>query len=168
MLIAVSTHAASVIHLICRGGAAGNTYLNMTSYPDINETEIDYSFAHYKGSSDNVNRDGSHLGPGECSWATAVLQSKYDTLVYYIKPGHTIQSNVVYPLADKKSKTINYSGFATWDADASDPNQAFLPAINGYSQDMDEVTGTILDENMIFNFYVTIDKYNRLVLQYVK
>lgn len=167
-LAAVTTNAASVIHLICRGGVSEDTHLSVYSYA-AGAGAVYYDFTPYQGKKADVKRDGSHLSPGQCSWATDVLASKYNTMYYEISPDkaqidHTTE---IRPYLNDDG-SITFDTFAIIDRDADDPNQAFIPFVNGPAGTPDSVKGSILDPDKIFNFYVTIDQYNRLELQYAK
>jgi hypothetical protein len=167
LLASAATHASSV-HLICRGGHTGNTNMSFTSVPttDGMETIVYYHFVPFKGTKSQVKRDGSHLHPGECSWATDVLSSKYNTLIYYISPSDVSQQTNIYMSADSANNAV-YDEFTVINVDPTDPLQSFIPPFNGLQQSPDEIAGTILDENAIFNWYVTIDQFNHLVLQHL-
>jgi len=167
-LTAAATNAASVIHLICRGGVSEDTNFRVYSYA-AGAGAVYYDFTPYSGKKADVKRDGSHLAPGQCSWATDVLASKYHTMYYEIAPSEQQidHSSQIRPYLNADN-TITFDTFAVIDRDDGDPNQAFIPHINGPKGVPDSVAGSILDPSMIFNFYVTIDPYNKLQLQYVK
>jgi len=164
MSIAVPTYAASVIHLICRGGISGKNSLEYTAYSSATGV-VSYNFTPYKGKKSDVKRDGSHLGPGECSWATDVLASKYNTLVYYTNGEQVLHDTYIQPSINDDG-TVSYTTQTVLDPGLQDdPKQYFLPFINTADNSTDPLKGSILDDTMIFNFYVVIDKYDRLVLQ---
>jgi len=163
MLVAIvmcSNASATVYHLICRGGATGNTRLDFESFAAASNgtgsfTYIAYIFERYTGAKATIKKDGSHLSPGQCSWATDVVRAPYNYFTHTIdNPGTGLLASVT-PQVTGDQRQTSITTTATFIPNSADPDQAYLPLFS-FNNPASEWSGSILDPQWVFHFYMKI------------
>ena len=157
---------ATLIHLVCRGGISGNTGLQVATMTDSDGTplaKVQYTFERYTGSKSSVKADGSQLAPGQCSWSTGLLGSNQNYFKYTIHNANIYFQTYFVPTTTTVNGTLLQQSDHTnvvMFPDSDDPDQAWLPSFATYSTVTND--GSILDPDMIFHIYVSINSDNSL------
>lgn len=156
--LSIAAHA-TVYHLVCRGGVAGNNEIHVIMYPDADgfaEAWIQYHFQPYPGPKSSVQTDGSELAPGQCSWSTGLLGKNQNYFVHIVDQTQINVSADFTPSIGSNNSQQTASPNIWITPDRNDPNQDYLPyfASNG---SVAQGAGSIVDPDMIFHIYVSIN-----------
>lgn len=158
-LIVCASAQATVYHLICRGSASGNTSMTVRTLPSDDgtlEAQIQYRFERFAGAKADIRKDGSHLAPGQCSWATGLLTAKQGFFTHTISNPQTYFQFSFDPKRDKNGIFQPGNPRVAVGSDLWDPAQAYIPNLYNNSPDP-QGEGTIADQDMIFHFYMALD-----------
>jgi hypothetical protein len=168
IVFSCTVNAASVYHLVCRGGSAGNTRLRIASFSDsgVLSTNVFYMFERYSGPASSIKSDGSHLLAGQCSWSTGLLARNQNYFLHEIQNSSVMTTVDFTPLDDNGMQTEIFSQSFIF-PDRNDPNQNYLPSYTPRAA-TSSVNGSIFDSNMVFHIYVKILTDNSLQFSYLK
>lgn len=168
IICSCTVNAASVYHLVCRGGSAGNTRMRIASFSEsgIPRTNVFYMFERYPGPTSSIKTDGSHLLAGQCSWSTGLLAPNQNYFLHEIQNSNVMTIVDFTPLEDNGVQTELFSqSFVS--PDRNDPNQNYLPEYTPRGLPS-SVEGSIFDPQMIFHIYVKVLSDGSLLFSYLK
>jgi hypothetical protein len=146
-------------HAVCRGGAEAAIHAH--TFNLFGGVKLRYTFEKYRGTKASVKTDGSHLGPGECSWSTNVMAA---ALKFPIRAETTMDKLGFYldVAGSTRASDENHRATASlFRYDEYDTDLAMLPT------SMVDNQGTIYDPDAVFHLYLYIEN-NQLFLAYVR